>query len=196
MVIWVFIFIASFTLMAIARQKADISKNIPEKSAEMRDGQHDFDFEIGIWKTHLKRLQKPLSGSTDWAEYEGTSIVRKVWNGRANLVELDVSGAAGRIEALSLRLYNPQSRQWSLNFANVRSGELITPTIGGFKDGRGEFYSQETFNGKAIFVRFVISEITPNSCRFEQSFSADSGKTWETNWIATDTRIKKKEEEK
>ena len=154
------------------------------------DGQHDFDFEIGTWKTHLKRLLNPLTGSTKWVEYEGTTVVRKVWNGRANLVELVADGPAGHFEGLSLRLYNPQSKQWSLNFSNINSGAMSPPTIGSFKNGRGEFYNQETLNGRAIFVRFVISEITPNSCRFEQAFSGDGGKTWEVNWIATDTRVK------
>jgi hypothetical protein len=155
-----------------------------------RDGQHDFDFEIGTWKTHLRRLQRPLSGSTTWVEYEGTSVVSKVLDGRANLVELKVDGPAGRIEGLSLRLYNPQSRQWSLNFANINSGTLVPPTIGEFKDGRGEFYNQDTFNNRSILVRFVIIKITPDQYRFEQSFSDDGGKTWELNWIAVDTRLK------
>ena len=155
-----------------------------------RDGQHDFDWEIGTWKTHLRRLQRPLSGSTTWVEYEGTTVVRKVLDGRANLVELKVDGPAGRLEGLSLRLYNPQSRQWSLNFANIISGTLSPPTIGEFKDGRGEFYNQETYNGRAILVRFVIIKITQDQYRFEQSFSDDGGKTWELNWIATDTRLK------
>jgi hypothetical protein len=162
--------------------------------APRRDGQHDFDFEIGAWKTRVRRLQHPLTGSTTWLEYEGTSVVRKLWDGRANLVELDVSGPAGRIEGLSLRLYNPQSRQWSLNFSNSRGGTLTPPTIGEFKDGRGEFFAQESLDGRAIFVRFVISEITPSSCRFEQAFSDDGGKTWEVNWIATDTRIQAEKE--
>ena len=155
-----------------------------------RDGQHDFDFEIGNWKTQLKRLQRPLSGSTTWLDYEGTTVVRKVLDGRANLVELKVDGSAGRIEGLSLRLYNPQARQWSLNFANVSDGMLATPSIGEFKDGRGEFYNQERYNGRAILVRFVITKITDDSYRFEQSFSDDGGKTWEVNWIAIDTRVK------
>ena len=155
-----------------------------------RDGQHDFDFEIGTWKTHLKRLARPLSGSTTWVEYEGTSVVRKVLDGRANLVELKVSGPAGSIEGLSLRLYNPKSKQWSLNFANVNDGVLVPPTIGEFKDGRGEFYNQETYNGRAILVRFVIIKISQDSYRFEQAFSDDGGKTWEVNWIAVDTRVK------
>ena len=158
-------------------------------TAQIRDGQHDFDFEIGTWKTHLRRLQKPLTGSTTWVEYEGTSVVRSILNGRANLVELVVNGPAGRIEALSLRLYNAQSGQWSLNFAGAGSGSLALPAVGEFRNGRGEFYNQEMFNGKAILVRFVISDVTPTSCRFEQAFSADGGKTWEVNWIATDTRV-------
>ena len=159
-------------------------------SAERRDGQHDFDFEIGTWKTHLRRLQHPLTGSTTWTEYEGTSVIRKVWNGRANLVELEVDGPTGHIQGLSLRLYNPQSHQWSLNFASSSGGTLSVPTIGEFKNGRGEFYDQESFNDRAILVRNVFSDITPNSYRFEQAFSDDGGKTWEVNWIAIDTRVK------
>jgi hypothetical protein len=157
--------------------------------AELRDGQRDFDFHIGSWKTRLRRLQKPLTGSKTWVEYEGTTVVRKVWNGAANLVELDVSGPAGRIEGLSLRLYNPESRQWSLHFSNRRTGTMSPPTIGEFRNGRGEFTSQEDLDGRAIFVRFVISDISPDSCHFEQAFSADGGRTWEVNWIATDTRV-------
>jgi hypothetical protein len=159
-------------------------------AAGQRDGQRDFDFEIGTWQTRLSRLAKPLTGSTTWVEYEGTSVVRKVWDGRANLVELDVKGPAGRIEGLSLRLYNPQARQWSLHFSNSSGGTLTPPVTGEFRNGRGEFYGQETYNGRAILVRFVISDITPASCRFEQAFSEDGGKTWEVNWIATDTRVK------
>ena len=159
-------------------------------SAQQRDGSRDFDFEIGTWKTQLKRLVKPLSGSTTWVEYEGVTKVTKVFDGRANLVELKASGPAGTFEGLSLRLYNPQSRQWSLNFANVNSGVLVPPAIGEFKNGRGEFYNQDTLNGRSILVRFIISDITPNSCRFEQAFSDDGGKTWEVNWIAVDTRVK------
>lgn len=174
------------TAHAIAQAKVKTAKT----ESRTRDGPKDFDWEIGTWKTHLKRLVKPLSGSGDWVEYDGTTVVRKVWDGRANLVELDVKGPAGRIEALSLRLYNPESRQWSLNFANVRGGVMATPTIGEFKNGRGEFYSQEDFNGRMILARFIISEIKPDSCHFEQAFSDDGGKTWEINWIADDTRVK------
>jgi len=123
-----------------------------------RDGQHDFDFEIGTWKTSLRRLQRPLSGSTNWLEYEGTTVVSKVLDGRANLVELKVNGPAGRLEGLSLRLYEPQSRQWSLNFANVTDGKLTVASIGEFKNGRGEFYNQKK-NGDLYWESATISPI-------------------------------------
>lgn len=160
------------------------------RTVERRDGRHDFDFEIGTWKTRLSRLVHPLTGSTTWVEYEGTSVVREVWGGRANLVELAADGPAGHFEGLNLRLYNPASRQWSLHFANSRTGTLGPPTIGEFKNGRGEFFDQETLDGRAILVRFVISDITRDSCRFEQAFSDDGGKSWEVNWIAVDTRVR------
>jgi len=180
--------VAHFLLCSLAAALLCMTVNA-QQSPELRGGQHDFDFELGSWKTHVKRLVHPLTGSNTWVEYEGTSVVRKIWGGHANLVELEVGGPAGHIEGLSLRLYNPQSRQWSLNFANSNDGILTPPTIGEFKDGRGEFYDQETLNGRAIFVRFVISDIRPDSCHFEQAFSADGGKTWEVNWIASDTRV-------
>jgi hypothetical protein len=153
-----------------------------------RDGDHDFDFEIGSWKTELSRLVSPLSGSSEWVEYEGTTVVRPIWDGLANLVELDVTGSAGRIQALSLRLYEPASRLWSLHSASVRGG-MSPPAVGAFTDGRGEFRSEESLDDRSILVRFVISDITPASCHFEQAFSDDGGETWEVNWIATDTRV-------
>jgi hypothetical protein len=155
----------------------------------LRDGSHDFDWEIGRWTTRLRYLPEPLTGSNRWLEYSGTSDVRAVLGGRANLVELSVAGVAGRIEGASLRLYNPKARQWSLNFANIRNGQLTAPMHGAFDaNGRGLFYGVDMLDGRAVLVRFVISDVTANSARFEQAYSADAGATWEVNWIAVDTR--------
>jgi len=151
-------------------------KTVPA-AVQRRDGQHDFDFDIGTWKTHLRRLVHPLTGSTTWIEYEGTTVVRKVWTGRANLAELEADGPSGHLEALSLRLYNLESHQWSLNSSNVKSGTISVPTVGEFS------------NGRMILVRNVWKDISANSCTFEQAFSEDGGKTWEINWLAVDTRI-------
>lgn len=161
----------------------------PSSTQAVRDGQNDFDFAIGSWRTHLSRLQHPLTGSTTWLEYEGTSVIRKVWDGRANLVELEVDGPTGHVQGLSLRLYNPRSGQWSLNFANSAAGTLSVPTVGEFRNGRGEFYDYEEFNGRMVWVRNVICNITPHAYRFEQAFSIDGGRSWELNWIAIDTRV-------
>jgi hypothetical protein len=172
-----------------AQQKQGAVLSATQPNVAPPDSEHDFDFEFGSWKTKLKRRLRPLTNSSEWVEYSGTSIVRKVWNGRANLVELDVNGPSGHIEGLSLRLYNPETRQWSLNFSNRRLGTLSPPVFGGFKEGRGEFYGQDALNGRAILVRFVISRNASDSYHFEQAFSDDGGKTWEVNWIADDTRI-------
>jgi hypothetical protein len=176
--------------MTFSRQEPEIASKIkPQPTPSETDrAEHDFDFHIGTWKTHLWRRTHPLTGSNAWVEYDGTTVVRKVWQGRANLVELVADGEAGHFEGLNLRLYNPKSHQWSLSFANINDGTLNQPTIGEFRNGRGEFFDQETLNGRAIFVQFVISDITPASCRFEQSFSDEGGKSWEVNWIAMDTR--------
>src|SRR5580700_285155 len=96
-----------------------------------RDGQHDFDFEIGTWKIHLKRLDHRLVGSTNWTEFDGTSVTRKVWNGRSQIEEFETdSPAGGHIEGLTLRTYNPQTHQWSLYWANSKNGVMDPPQIG------------------------------------------------------------------
>ena len=158
------------------------------EASKTRDGEHDFDFNIGTWNTHIKRLQHPLTGSNTWVELEGTVVVQKVWNGRAQIEEIEADGPTGHFEGLTLFLYNPQSHQWSQNFASSGDGTLSVPTVGEFKNGRGEFFDQEPFNGRTILVRVVWSNITPNSHQFEQSFSDDGGKTWEPNFVATLTR--------
>jgi hypothetical protein len=169
---------------------AQTPTNAAASQSTLRDGQLDFDWQLGSWKIHMQRLQHPLTGSTKWTELDGIVVVRKVWDGRANLAEIVTNGPSGHLEFLSLRLYNPQSHQWSLNFASSNSGTLGVPMIGEFKNGRGEFYDQETFNGRMILVRFVFTADSADSTRDEQSFSEDGGKTWEVNWINTATRIK------
>jgi hypothetical protein len=168
----------------------------PQGAATQRDGQHDFDFELGSWKIHLKKMEHPLTGSHTWVEFDGTTVTHKVWDGRAQLEQFETDGvpgtgnSGGHIEGLTLRLYNPETRQWSLYWGTSKSGALAMPaTVGEFKEGRGEFYDQEPFNGRMIFVRYLWSGITANSAHFEQSFSDDGGKTWEANWITDQTRM-------
>ena len=178
----------SYPPCVLAQTDSNATRTEQAKSVE-RDGQHDFDFELGSWKIHLKRLQHPLTGSNSWVEFDGTSVTRKIWNGRSQIEEFEVDSPTGHVEGLTLRTYNPQTHQWSLYWANSKDGTVVPPQIGQFKDGRGEFYAQDTLNGKSIFIRFVWTGMTTNSPHFEQSFSDDGGKTWEVNWITDQTRV-------
>jgi hypothetical protein len=161
------------------------------QSAEaIRDGAHDFDFDLGNWNTRSSRLLHPLTGSNDWVEMSGVTIVKKIWDGRANLAEFKADGAAGHLELLSLRWYTPAAHQWHLDFATPNVGTLGIPGIGNFKNGRGDFYDQETINGKSVLVRFSIWSISADTAQSEQAFSADGGKSWEVNWINRYSRDK------
>ena len=153
------------------------------------DHQHDFDFEFGSWKAHL-RVRQRLSNEDTWMELDGTSVVRKIWDGRANAGELEVGNAKTHLEGLTLRLYNPATQQWNISWANSKDGAIsAAPMFGQFNNnGRGEFYGTDTANGATVFARFVFSDLTPTSFTLEQSFSSDGGKTWVTNWVATFTR--------
>jgi hypothetical protein len=173
-----------------AQQTSDTAKTSVQPAAAERDGQHDFDFEIGSWKIHLKRLDHRLVGSHTWVEFDGNSVTRKVWDGRAQLEEFETDSlAGGHIEGLTLRLYDPASHQWRLYWANSKNGILDPPQIGKFKNGRGEFYAQDVQEGKSVLIRFIWSNTDTNTPHFEQSFSDDGGKTWEVNWITDQTRV-------
>jgi hypothetical protein len=152
--------------------------------------QHDFDFEFGSWTVSHRFIAHPLSGSHTWIQLRGTSVVRKVWNGRANLGEFEVGNGKIHIEGISLRLYDPKTDSWNIYWSNSKNGSIdVPPMAGRFAGGRGEFYDRESYEGRMIRVRFVFSNITPTSFRLVQSFSADDGKSWEPNWITTFLRV-------
>ncbi len=176
-------------LLPLLLAAAAASAQAPQAPQAPRDGAHDFDFEIGRWHVHLARLLHPLTHSTSWTTYDGTSITRAVWKGRANLSELEVDGGGTHIEGMSLRLYDSTAHQWRIHWANAHDGTIGPAMVGGFlPDGHGEFYDQEDFNGAPVFVRFIFSEMKEKSFKIEQAFSPDGGKSWETNWISTFTR--------
>jgi hypothetical protein len=174
----------------IATEKSQDGEAASAVPAADRDGYAGFDFELGSWNIHLKRLTHPLSGSNDWVNFDGTSVTRKVWYGRAQLEEFETDGALGHIEGLTLRTYNPTTHQWRLYWSNSRDGHMEEPQIGEFRNGVGEFYAQDVWHGKAILVRFLWSQMNTASPHFEQSFSDDGGKTWEVNWITDQAHTK------
>jgi len=151
---------------------------------------HDFDFYMGKWRVHHRRLKERLAGSDEWQEFEGTSEAWPLLGGAGNVDDNVLELPAGIYRAVSLRSFDPETEQWSIWWLDGRNpGRLDPPVVGGFKDGVGTFQGDDTFNGKPIIVRFIWSNITPTSTRWEQAFSPDGGKTWEVNWIMESTRI-------
>ena len=161
-------------------------------SAALHDGQHDFDFLIGSWKIHLKRRLHPLTGSNDWVEFDGTVVCRTIWNGLAEVEEFNVDSPEKSIfiKGVAVRLYNPKTRQWTIYWANSKNGAFDPQAqVGQFTGGHGEFYGQDTLEGKPIYVRWTWSNITSPAPHFEQAYSEDGGKNWEVNWITEQTRM-------
>lgn len=150
---------------------------------------HDFDFLFGRWTIRNRRLEAPLSGSQTWVEFPATCVARPVWGGAGNMDEYEaLESPFGVIHGMTLRLYDEQSKQWAIYWANQKNGRLDVPMYGAWTNGVGEFYDQELFRGRAIYVRFLWTNESPNRARWEQSFSEDGGKTWEPNWIMEFTR--------
>jgi hypothetical protein len=162
------------------------STNTPAQVGAQRDGSHDFDFVIGNWKAHVRRLPDRLVGSNTWVEYDGISNHKKLLDSNANFEEFEVDSPEKHlhIKAQTLRLYNPDTHQWSIYLVDLDKGVLsLPPVVGEFTGNRGEFFDQEEYKGRAILVRYMWLNISPHAARMEQSFSPDGGKTWEVNWI-------------
>jgi hypothetical protein len=180
---------ALFALLALLPAAyADTPAAVP--APVLRDGAHDFDFNLGTWHTHIRRIVDPFSSSGEAMELDGTVSVRPVWSGRSELEEIEADGPKGHWEGLSLFLYDPQGHQWSQNFVNSRLGTLSTPLVGELRDGRVELYGNDTYKDRAILVRGVWSEITPDSHRYDEDYSDDGGKTWAHSFSAKLTRLK------
>ena len=162
----------------------------PAAHAAPADGSHDFDFNFGTWHTHIRTLKQPLSGKAEWSEMQGTVTVKPVWSGKAQMEEIEADGPGGHFEGTTVFLYDPPARQWRQYFADSDSGVMETPSIGHFEHGRGEFYSQELYQGRAILVRGIWTVTSKDTHSYEQDYSDDGGKTWEANFIANLTRYK------
>jgi len=180
----------AFALMFAA---VTFSAGIPlhaEQQSELRtrptgvSSEHDFDFLIGSWSVQHRRLKHRLAHSNEWETFSGTCRAWRVLDGQGDVDDNLLHTPAGTYGAVSLRSFDPKTRSWSIWWLDSRNPhELDPPVVGGFRNGVGTFLANDTLNGRPIVVRYIWSEITPNSAKWQQAFSDDRGKTWETNWI-------------
>lgn len=162
---------------------------IAPKTIEPGLAVHDFDFYMGSWRVRHRRLTKRLMGSDHWQEFEGTSTAWPILGGAGNIDDNVLELPDGQYRAISIRTYDPASDQWSIWWLDGRTpSRLDPPVVGGFADGIGTFIAEDTFDDRPILVRFLWSDITDRSTRWEQAFSADGGSTWEVNWVMESTR--------
>lgn len=186
---------SSYLLGAIILWPAAIAQNpVPPNTAQipaLHDGAHDFDFELGHWKAHLRYLKSRLTGSNEWDDFDGTVVTTPFMDGRGNLTEMNVESTTShrRLQNIAVRLYNVASRQWSIYGTDATSGVFDPPQIGHFDGNRGEFYATDTYKGRAVIIRFLWQKLGPDKTHFEQAFSVDGGRTWEVNWIYDGTRM-------
>jgi len=154
-------------------------------------GLHDFDLRVGRWQAHNRRLKERLADCHEWEEFDGTQTLWQLMDGWANVDENVLKMPGGEYRGVSLRAYDSKTGQWAIWWLDGRNpfGELDPPVIGHFENGVGTFYADDKLRGKPIRVRFTWSQMTPTSAHWEQAFSPDGGKTWETNWITDFRRI-------
>ena len=154
-------------------------------------GVHDFDFLVGHWQVHHRKLKERLAQNHEWVEFEGTLASQPLMGGYANVDDDVFEVPGGTYRGVAPRSFDAKSQQWSIWWIDSRTplAPLDPPVRGSFHNGVGTFYADDTFNGKPVRIRFIWSKITPTSCHWEQAFSPDAGKTWETNWVQDLKRV-------
>jgi hypothetical protein len=179
-------------ILAAAFVSAALMTSVPAMAdTVMIDHSHDFDFLVGKWRVHHWRLKERLADNHDWVEFEGTSELWLTMNSYGTVDDNYVGLPSGPYRAVGIRGYDPKTQTWAIWWLDGRDPHTLEPpVIGNFKDGVGTFEGDDTFKGKPIKVRYTWSNITANSAHWEQAFSPDGGKTWETNWRMDFTRMK------
>ncbi len=151
---------------------------------------NDFDFLTGKWSIRNRKLKTRLSRCAEWSEFEAEQEMYKILNGLGNTDFFKTGKGDKRFEGMTLRLFNPQTKLWSIYWADSDKGKLDVPVIGSFENSIGRFYAEDVFNGKDILVKFLWDASNPDEPVWSQAFSDDNGKTWEWNWYMYMTRVK------
>ena len=178
--------LAAVTFAGVAVAPAHATQDAPQPSqaAPNLSGLHDFDFLVGSWRVHHQRLKARLAGSREWIAFEGKCTMRELMQGYANVDDNEIGLPGSAYRGVGLRSYDPKTGDWEIWWLDSRMphNPLDPPVKGRFENGVGTFVADDTLDGKPIKVRYIWSHITPRSAHWEQAYSADAGKTWETNW--------------
>jgi len=180
--------LAATVTLAVSPGGAE-AQSQPDSPSALRDGSHDMDFNFGTWHTEITRHPDPFGDTSKTLHMAGTVTVRPVWNGKAQFEEIEADGPKGHWEGGTLFLYDPEAHQWSQNFAAASDGHFDPPTIGEYRNGNIEYYSQDKFKGGVVLLRGTWSDIKPNSHSYEEDLSGDGGRTWRPAFVAHLTRI-------
>ena len=150
----------------------------------------DFDFLFGAWSIKHRRLKERLKGSGEWEEFAGTSETRPILDGSGNIEDHSIEFPGGPYRAAALRSFDAASGSWAIWWLDGRHPHVLdVPVVGGFADGVGTFLANDQYQARPVKVRFLWSDISKNTCRWQQAFSPDAGATWETNWVMEFARI-------
>jgi hypothetical protein len=169
----------------------DLRPGMSQKESAV-PGLHDFDFLVGQWQAHHRKLKQRLANNHEWSEFEGTLSNQPLMGSYSNVDDTVLSVPGAPYRGVALRSFDPKTQQWSIWWLDSRtpSDPLDPPMIGGFHNGVGTFYGEDMVRGKRVRARFLWSNITPTSGHWEQADSPDEGKTWETNWVQDITRVR------
>ena len=172
------------SLIALATASRSIAEDGPKLPALQPGGGHDFDFFLGSWRVHHRRLRKRLAGSDDWEEFEGTTRCQTLLDGLVNVNESIGHRSSGTTRGLGIRAFDAKTNTWAdWYLSGAAPTEIGPPGIGRFENGVGTFLSDEEFEGRPVKVRGRFTSIHRDLAQWEQAFSPDAGKTWETNWV-------------
>ena len=176
--------LAAFLTIVIAQP------SLAQAGAAVRDGSHDFDFSLGNWTTEVTIIKDPFNKPNDQIHLRGTKTARSVWGGKGWLEEIRADGPNSHWQAANLFLYDPAAGQWSENYVDSSVGRMESPSIGGYRDGKLEFYSMESVGGRTMLIRGTWTIMSPDLHSYEVARSIDGGRSWHTSFIATVSRAK------
>ena len=151
---------------------------------------HDFDAFLGKWQVRHRRLKQRLAGSNEWEEFDGTSHWQSILGGSANFNESIVHRSGETYQSLGLRAYDAKTDVWTDWSLSGRDPTKITVDgVGRFANDIGTFFADDTFADKPIRVRGTFTSLSARAMRWEQAFSPDGGRTWETNYVMEHARV-------